>query len=476
MQVFDPFHTPVSVETPAAFQHDKMSVVSMDVLQSLNPTRNQISSKELIKITLHSNDVSISVSDPSYTDKNHYKSSILHNNELMVVNQSSMKASTKNCDSEEQVSVGINGPKSKAQCLMTTCSASISDCESPTLSESKHLAEISLDDSAMGSDDFSIHTPISTHVSLPEPSYCHLDSRFVKHYWNFCPQKVVQKEGLIDLDGNDPGLEDCMTLDDLSNGFEQHIHTVIHLHSPDSENNEFPSYAQSEENMKPALSRKDLDNEEKVTDPPVMPPGDASEDLSEEKANTPCSSSEYIQSHTATNKSWLNVKPLLTHNGDHFEDDITLDLTAEDDCLSERGMDKSVDVQGSSEYFPPFHFTFMDELTCQKPHSQSDDIINSDMKCNGGYLPDDSLHTSCSLTGRLHCHSTDAMTMPDHSSIEVDDILNISPTEGCKPDSRCSSNESGYYGYVPSFDLKSFNGNALKSTVTDFNILPLDDI
>ena len=118
MQVFDPLHVPaVSVETPAAFQYDKMSVVSMDVLQSLNPKRNQISSKEPIQITtLHSNNACTSLSDPSYTDKSHYKPSIPHNNN-MTVNQSSVKAFTENGDSKEQVSTGINGLNNEKQYL-----------------------------------------------------------------------------------------------------------------------------------------------------------------------------------------------------------------------------------------------------------------------------------------------------------------------------------------------------------------------
>ena len=403
----------------------------------------------------------------------------------MAVNQSSVKPITERDDSEEQKNLKINGANSETQYLMTThCTASISGCESPTLSENncKHLAEISLDDSAMESDDFSIHTPISTRGPLPELPYCHLNSRFMKHYWNFSPQKRVQKEEMIDLDNNDLGLEDCLTLDDLSNdsaSFEQenNIHTVIHLHSPDSQNSTFPSFAQSEENLKPTLSRKDLNNEEKLTDLPVTCTlsGDTLESLSEEKTNTPCSSSsEYIQSHEATSQLWWNTKPLLTRHGDHYEEDNTLDLTAEDDHISEHGINKSIDVQGLSEYSPPLHFTFMDDITCHKPQS---DGINLDTKSSRGYLPDDSLHTSSSLTSNnLHCLNTQAMTVLDDSVAEVDGTLSniVLPTKGCKPDSRCSSNESGYYGYVPSFDLSSFNGNTL-TTTTDFNTLPFGD-
>ena len=182
VQVFDPSYAPVSIETPATFQHDdKMSVISMDVLQSLSPTGNQISLKEHIQIALHSNDASRG--HCSYTGISpNYRSSIPHNNNIMAVNQSSVKPTTERDDSEEQM-----------------------NC--------KHLAEISLDDSVMGSDDFSIHTLISTHGPLPELPYCHLNSRFVKHYWNFSPQKRVQKEEMIDLDNNDLRLEDCLMLD-----------------------------------------------------------------------------------------------------------------------------------------------------------------------------------------------------------------------------------------------------------------------
>lgn len=526
MQVFDPFHTPVSVDAPTAFQHDKMSVISMDVLQSLNPTQNQNSLRDQMQIaTLHLNNVSTDhmsdpsgMSDPTGTDKGHYQSSIPHN-DPMVVNHLDTNASTKNGDSEEQMDIGINAPNGKTQYIMSTTT-----CESPTPpseGRGKHLAEMSLCDSAVDSDDFSIHSPISTDDSLPELSYCQLDSRFVKHYWNFSPQKRVQKEDMIDLVSSNLGLEDCMTVDDLSNdsaSFEQQTHTIIHLHSsgpdsennmllddlsndsacfeqqthavihlhspgPGSENNTFPSIPHSEENLKLAFSRNDLDNEKKATDSPVMLSGDTLESLSDEKANTPCSSSEYIQSHTATNQSWWNAKSLMTHGGGHFEDDTALDLTAEEDHLSEQCnvMDESIDVQGSSESFPPLHFTFMDEFppVCYK--SRNDDINSQlDVKCNWGYLPDDSLHTSSSLTSSssVHCHDTDAMTMlDDTSSTEVDGILNnniISPSEGHKPDSRCSSNESGYYGYVPSFDFNSFNGNGPQNTTTEL-ILPFDE-
>ena len=481
MQMFDPSHAPVSVETPAIFQHnDKISVISMDVLQSLSPTQNRISLKEHIQITLHSNDASRGHS--SYTGISpNYRSSIPHKNNIMAVNQSSVKPTTERDDSEEQTNLSINGANSETQYSMTThCISSIPSYESPTPSENncKHLAEISLDDSAMGSDDFSIHTPISTHGPLPELSYCHLDSRFVKHYWNFSPQKRVQKEEMIDLDNSDLGLEDCLTLDDFSNdsaSFEQenNIHTVIHLHSetPDSQNSTFSSFAQSEENLK-ALSRKELNKEKKVADSPVTYTL-SGENLNGEKTSTPCSS-EYIQSHTVKSQSWWNAKPC---HGDHFEEDNALDLTAEDDHLSEHEMNKSIsNVQGSSEYSPPLHFSFMDNIASHEPQSEG---INSDMRNSQGYIPDDSLHTvSGSLTrNNLHCLDTQAMKMFDDSVTEVGGTLSntVSPTEGCKPDSRCSSNESGYYGYVPSFDLNSFTGNTPTTRTTDFDILPVDD-
>jgi hypothetical protein len=75
-------------------------------------------------------------------------------------------------------------------------------------------------------------------------------------------------------------------------------------------------------------------------------------------------------------------------------------------------------------------------------------------------------------------HDTEAMVMLDDSISEADGTLSnvVSPTEGYKPDSRCSSNESGYYGYVPSFDFNSFNGNTLTTRATNFNIVPFDDM
>ena len=63
-------------------------------------------------------------------------------------------------------------------------SQGVTTCESPTLSKEnyKPLAVISLDYiyyRAMELDDFSIHIPISTHDSLPELLYCHLNSSHV---------------------------------------------------------------------------------------------------------------------------------------------------------------------------------------------------------------------------------------------------------------------------------------------------------
>ena len=62
------------------------------------------------------------------------------------------------------------------------------------------------------------------------------------------------------------------------------------------------------------------------------------------------------------------------------------------------------------------------------------------------------------------------------SDMEVNGILCTSLSEICKPGSRCSSNESGYYDYVPSFDLEPFNRNTLQTTTTSSDILPLDNM
>ena len=419
-----------------------MSMDSVDALQSLNPT-NELLLREQIQITS--------------THTSQYKSNIPYN---MLGNHSCVNTSAENGDSDERVYIGVSGRNGVTQYHMTTCSSGISDCESPTLNEDncKELAIISLDDSAMGSDVFSIHTPISIQHSVPGSSYCHLDSRYIKHYWDFFPKKTVQTEKLTDLDSADLGLKDSMTLDECSNDLAntgQHVHTITLSHTPESGNNVFPSSIQSEGNLKPAFlsSWKGVDNERKVTDPSVMLSGDTIKNLNEDKAITLYSSSVYVQSHGATSKLW-NVEPLpLTHDGNHFEDDIALDLTTEDNHFS--SMDKTDNVCGSSEHFPPLHFTFTDEITCHRPQNNDN---NSDMKCNEEYSPDDSLHTSHSCTGSqvgLHLHDN-AMTIMDDSVIEV---VSISSSEGIKPDSRCSSNESGYYGYVPSFDLEPCSTN-----------------
>ena len=476
VQVFDPLHAPaISVETPTAFQHDKMSVFSMDVLQSLNPI-NQIPLWEQTEIIpIHSSDINTSIPDPNCTDKCHYKSNISHD-QPGSQSIASEKTPTEGGDSEEETYISIHGQSVTTHHM--TCTL---DSESALLNEKNHkklTAMISLDDSAIGSDDFSIHTPISSPNSLPGVSYCQFKSQCVKHYnWNSSPYKTMQKERETDLD---EGLQDCMTSDDFSENLtdaRQDVHTVIHSDLTESRNTMLPFHVQIEKDFKSVLSEKDVDNEQKVTDPPFMLSEDSFVSMNEEKTQLPCSSPEYIQSHVhVATRSW-NVKQ-LTDERDHFEDDVTLDLITCTECdqHSEHSIDQSFDVYRTPEHFPSLHFVFENEVTqsrnqCRQPLSNNK---NSDMKLVN-HLSDELSNTYTGRHVELQPNDT-TMRMLDDNTIdhEADGVHSISIIERCNRDSHCSSNESGYYGYIPSFDPESSNGNILHTTIADLDSPPLD--